>query len=795
MSPSANLTARINAGAPVTGAQQIQPSDVVQFDATSYAGWGSPAAIYEFPAGAYPKTWTCPAGWTDNGGSYQYVVNSIGGYKPPAVTFPGPGGIWGTWLPRLVVNGAIIDTSMAIEIRSPYLGLHETAAREESQFGGPDRGSMGPDQDNLQAIEQLAGGVAAGGVILGTGTPAAVDAGAGAAGNAVVAAPFNHKHSTTVGAAVDIGLSNTAGSGSALARANHGHNFPFSTLLGVALLASAPVDWNGMRHINVGPPIAPNDVVTLSYAEGLIDFTHVSAALAAATGNIDIGGWQIVNSGAPTTPSSLATKAYVDALSIGLDLKSEVRGASLANHTLTGALTEDGLTYVTGDRYLAKDQTNLWENGIYDVNTAGAWTRSADANSSGEVTPGMFCFVLEGTTNGKTGWALLAAGTVVLDTTNLPFTQIFGPGSVIGGAGLTQSGNTLNVVANADGSIVVNANDIQVGVLATDAQHGARGGGTQHAIATGSVNGFMPFAHWQMVNDAAYSPTNSVIPIRGAAGELLSNYFTNLAGFGAGVASGLLRAIKNSTIIATRAASGSADHTLLSTDAADGMILGDLVTTATAKLKMKAAGLFQVFADTTKIVSASTAAFAIFGDVDAGGGQGVFNLHDASTGPTGNPSDGALIHSSHGAVRIVNGNGVRTWLSPQGEGSFPVTQLEFQPRVGVVVTTTNTPTLILALTIPSQMMLMEAEVHVMGMSGDLSFDSRMIVRCRRILAGVVNITSFSYTGIADLNDFVTADVTGAAGGVNVNDLELKVKGTNANTITWMAEAKVTLFKP
>jgi hypothetical protein len=53
------------------------------------------------------------------------------------------------------------------------------------------------------------------------------------------------------------------------------------------------------------------------------------------------------------------------------------------------------------------------------------------------------------------------------------------------GTGLTGGGDftadrTLNVAANADGSIIANANDIQVGVLATDAQHGARGGGTQH---------------------------------------------------------------------------------------------------------------------------------------------------------------------------------------------------------------------------------------------------------------------------------------------------------------------------
>lgn len=65
------------------------------------------------------------------------------------------------------------------------------------------------------------------------------------------------------------------------------------------------------------------------------------------------------------------------------------------------------------------------------------------------------------------------------------------------GAGLTGGGDlsanrVFDVVANADGSMVVNPDDIQVGVLATDAQHGVRGGGAQHALAVPSGDaGFM----------------------------------------------------------------------------------------------------------------------------------------------------------------------------------------------------------------------------------------------------------------------------------------------------------------
>lgn len=87
------------------------------------------------------------------------------------------------------------------------------------------------------------------------------------------------------------------------------------------------------------------------------------------------------------------------------------------------------------------------------------------------------------------------------------------------GAGLTGGGDlsadrTFTVGANADGSIVVNANDVQVGVLASDAQHGARGGGTQHSLATpGSPGtpGFLSGPFSALLTGATASATASTL--------------------------------------------------------------------------------------------------------------------------------------------------------------------------------------------------------------------------------------------------------------------------------------------
>lgn len=136
----------------------------------------------------------------------------------------------------------------------------------------------------------------------------------------------------------------------------------------------------------------------------------------------------------------------IDARVNGQDWKSSVRVASTANGTLASAFANgqvvDGVTLVTGDRILLKNQTTAADNGIYTVNAAGAPTRATDADSSAEVTAGMTVPVSEGTTQLDTIWLLTTNDAITLGTTALAFTQIGAAGSTYtAGAGLALAGN------------------------------------------------------------------------------------------------------------------------------------------------------------------------------------------------------------------------------------------------------------------------------------------------------------------------------------------------------------------
>lgn len=186
--------------------------------------------------------------------------------------------------------------------------------------------------------------------------------------------------------------------------------------------------------------------------------------------NVAMGTFRITGLGDPTAAQDGATKAYVDATAAGIDWKASVRVATTANvATLAGGApnTVDGVTLAANDRILVKNQTTTSTNGIYTVTTVGTgangtWARASDADTNAEVTSGIATYVSEGTVNAGSGWVLTTPDFITLGTTGLTFTQFTGLGMITAGAGLTQTGNTIDVVANANGTIVVAANDVSV---------------------------------------------------------------------------------------------------------------------------------------------------------------------------------------------------------------------------------------------------------------------------------------------------------------------------------------------
>jgi len=251
--------------------------------------------------------------------------------------------------------------------------------------------------------------------------------------------------------------------------------------------------YNGSGAVTIA---IDSTVATLTGTQTLTNKTLGSGTTLSA--NMAAGSFKITGLADPTSAQDAATKAYVDAAVTGLNVHDSVSAATTTNLvgtyaagsagadggtgvgatftiTATGAWTIDGYTPALNERILVKDQTNQVHNGIYYVTTVGTTgvsavlTRSSGEDNSvaGEVTAGDFVFVVNGTTQQKTGWVQSNQGTstspikgIKIGTDNIAFTQFSGAGTYTGGAGLTLTGGTFAVGQGT--GLIVNADDVAI---------------------------------------------------------------------------------------------------------------------------------------------------------------------------------------------------------------------------------------------------------------------------------------------------------------------------------------------
>lgn len=151
----------------------------------------------------------------------------------------------------------------------------------------------------------------------------------------------------------------------------------------------------------------------------------------------------------------LATREYVDNAVIEalakMDFKHSALVATTANIALSGILTIDDVLLPADARVLVKNQTQAKDNGLYVVSATGVWKRAQDADSSPEVTPGLFVSIEKGTANGDSVWQLVTDGPITLGTTPLAFEMAVGRTGV-------SAGSYANVTVDKYGRVIAGTN-------------------------------------------------------------------------------------------------------------------------------------------------------------------------------------------------------------------------------------------------------------------------------------------------------------------------------------------------
>lgn len=192
---------------------------------------------------------------------------------------------------------------------------------------------------------------------------------------------------------------------------------------------------------------------------------------------------------ATTTPASVNSNGFTQAVNYA------TTGALPANNYVAGVITEigngalsvDSAAPTVGQRILVKNEGTQANNGIYVVTATGSGiavfvlTRSSDYNSNLDIFPGLTTYVISGTTNVDTFWALTSAAPITVGSTNLTYVEAAGGGANVSGSG-TQGQLSYWTGTNALGTIATSAPTFNGG-LTTSGTAGSWVGGSSYVVS------------------------------------------------------------------------------------------------------------------------------------------------------------------------------------------------------------------------------------------------------------------------------------------------------------------------
>lgn len=218
--------------------------------------------------------------------------------------------------------------------------------------------------------------------------------------------------------------------------------------------------------------------------------------------NVALTGGTITGLGDPSSTSDAATKNYVDTLVAGLRTRVIARVASTANVNISTGLengdTLDGVTLVTGNRVLLKDQSTASQNGLYIVVASGAASRDPEFDIISEIA-GQLILVSEGTTHADDIFLCTTDTSATLGSSSISYTQVFpSSGGTVTSVAVADSGSSEFTVT---GSPITSSGTISLAVNSIAATK--IGTGTVDNTEFGYLNGVTSAIQTQIDNKAS----------------------------------------------------------------------------------------------------------------------------------------------------------------------------------------------------------------------------------------------------------------------------------------------------